>query len=301
MPAVKPIRPATAASVLLSFCTTTVVVGCDVDRLRVVLRDVDDLRVRRLDDDHLLAGRRGLRLDFLLRGGLQVPGIAGLCSQPLDAREHRRPIRGECLTEPGRRVQLAGHLVHDLRKEGQSHEARFEVVLQGGILQVGAFQGRVALQELVERLHAGGIRRAQEHLRQELVRIEGDGSEQAIEVVRGRGLTGRGLCVRAGLHDHAVPNHWSDPRQDQHRTDDEGELLHVQTAGPAMLVLAGCVPRRGLGETTGTHPNQGVPRLPSGRSAPSGRSCSRIPEGWGCASVRPNPAWHLLGGASAAA
>ena len=38
-----------------------------VDDLRVVLRDVDDLRIGRLDHDHFLAGRRRLGLDLLLR------------------------------------------------------------------------------------------------------------------------------------------------------------------------------------------------------------------------------------------
>ena len=162
----------------------------------------------------------------------------GLCSQPLDAREHRRPIRGERLTEPGRRIQLAGHLFHDLRKERQSHEARLEVVLQGGILQVGAFQGRVALQELVERLHPGGIRRAHQHLRQELVRIEGDGGEQAIEVCCGEGLTGRSgrrPHVRSGLHDHSVPNGRTDPRQHQNYADAEDEVPHIRTAVVRLL------------------------------------------------------------------
>ena len=46
-----------------------------VDHGRVVLRHVDDLRVGRLDDDHLIAGRRGLGLDLLLRRGLQRPDL----------------------------------------------------------------------------------------------------------------------------------------------------------------------------------------------------------------------------------
>ena len=161
-----------------------------------------------------------------------------LLSQPLDAREHRRPIRGECLTEPGRRIQLAGHLAHDLRKEGQSHEARFEVVLQGGILQVGAFQGRVALQELVERRHAGGIHRAQEHLRQELIRIEGDGSEQAIEVGRSRGLTGRdplALWSEPGQHDHALSGQQPNPGPHHYRDGDDNEVFpHTREFRPLL-------------------------------------------------------------------
>src|SRR5262249_31653493 len=42
-----------------------------IDDRRIVLRDVNDLRVRRLDDDHLLAARRGLRLHLLLRVALE--------------------------------------------------------------------------------------------------------------------------------------------------------------------------------------------------------------------------------------
>ena len=82
----------------------------DVNRLHVVLRHVHDLRVRRLDDDDLLAARRRLRFDFLLGRGLESAGIVRLFSEPLDALEHRRPIGGECLTEAGRRIQIAGHL-----------------------------------------------------------------------------------------------------------------------------------------------------------------------------------------------
>ena len=69
-----------------------------------------------------------------------------------------------------------------------------------------------------------------QHLRQELIRIEGDGSEQAIEVGRSRGLTGRGgsgLPFGSGLHDHSVPNGQTDRCQDQGHADDEGELPHV--------------------------------------------------------------------------
>ena len=162
---------------------------------------------------------------------LSVPASLRLVSQPLDAGEDRRPIRGECLTEPGRRIQVARHSFHDLRKESQSHEARLEVVLQGGILQLGAFQGWVALQELVERRHAGGIGRAQEHLRQELVRIEGDGSEQSVEgwlelaPDRAKRWTfaaaGRACTTTLG------PNGQTDRCEDQSDADDEGELPHV--------------------------------------------------------------------------
>ena len=201
----------------------------DVDRLRVVLRHVHDLRVRRLDDDHLLTGRRRLGLHFLLRRGLEGSRIVGLFSQPLDAREHRRPIRGECLTEAGRRGQLSGHLFHDLREEGQRHEARLKVVLQGGILQVGAFQGRVARQELVERGHAGGIRRAQQHLRQKLIGIEGDWSEQAVEVRGSHGLTGRGgggVPSGSGQQDRSVPGRQTAACQHQRHADEDGGLSH---------------------------------------------------------------------------
>src|SRR5262249_14718705 len=63
-----------------------------VDGGRVVLRDVDHLRVRRLDDDHLLPGRRRLRLDLLLLVALQCADALRLLAQLLNRREHRRAI-----------------------------------------------------------------------------------------------------------------------------------------------------------------------------------------------------------------
>ena len=69
-----------------------------------------------------------------------------------------------------------------------------------------------------------------QHLREELIRIEGDGSEQAIEGGWSRGLTGRGgsgLPFGSGLHDHSVPNGQTDRCQDQSDDGDERELPHV--------------------------------------------------------------------------
>jgi hypothetical protein len=71
-----------------------------------------------------------------------------------------------------------------LWKQGHRHKAGLEFVLQGGILQLGAFQSGMAFQKLVERGHARRVHRAEQHLREELVWIEGDRSDQAIEGFR---------------------------------------------------------------------------------------------------------------------
>ena len=74
----------------------------------------------------------------------------------------------------------------------------------------------MALQELVERFHAAGIRRAQQHLREELVGIKGDRGEQAIESVRRqrgprRCLTG--LRPGPGMHSQSWPKCRPIPRR----------------------------------------------------------------------------------------
>ena len=205
MPAVNPIRPAATASAAAFLLNDHRGRRRGVDGLRVVLRNVDDLRVGRLDHDHLLAARRGPGLDLLLRRGLELPGILRLDSQPLDAGEDRRAIGGERLAEPGRPVQISRHRVHDLRKEDEGHEARLEARLRRRILKLAAFQ-RLAGEPFAERRHLAGIGGTEKHLREQLIRIEGDGREQAVERVgrRGRLGSGRGRASALSVGSTAV-------------------------------------------------------------------------------------------------
>jgi hypothetical protein len=157
-----------------------------IDNLRVVLRDVDDLRVGRLDHDHLLAGRRRGRLDLLLRAGLERTFGVRILPQALDAVEHRRAIRRERRAEARGPVQLLGHELHDGRKQRHRDEVRFEALDGRRILQLGALQRSVRSEPRVQRDDLGRLGGTEEHLRQQLIRIQRDGSEQAVEISRRR-------------------------------------------------------------------------------------------------------------------
>jgi hypothetical protein len=107
-------------------------------------RDVDHLRVRRLDHDHLLAALGGLRLHRLLRRALQVARRLALLPQPLDRVEHRPAVGRERPAQLGSPGQVAGHVVDHLREGHERHEARLEARLLGSLLQLAALQRTTA-------------------------------------------------------------------------------------------------------------------------------------------------------------
>ena len=75
----------------------------------------------------------------------------------------------------------ASHRAHDVGKQHQRDVAGVEAGLRRRILQGRALFGLVAGEPLVERRDLAGIGRTEQHLREQLVRIEGDRREQAIE------------------------------------------------------------------------------------------------------------------------
>ena len=215
----EPVIPATAASVYCSGRRLSSVGRRN--RLWVVLRNMQPAGSPA--DDHLLTGRRGLRLDFLLRRGLEVTHRWLLSQRWMLANTAVDPT--EVQAEPGRRIQPGGHLLHDLRK-GQSHSSvrscpsrrRAALCLSGsrGSSRTG------------QRLHAGGILRAGG--------IAGAGpdrgrwGEQAVESSGSRpDRTGEPGGSQIPACTSIVPKGQTDPDQYQCRADDEGELPHVQT------------------------------------------------------------------------
>ena len=190
-----------------------------VDRLRVVLRHVDDLRVRRLDDDHLLAARRRLGLDVLLRGALQLARLAGLLAQALDAGKNRRAVRRERLPQARRPLDLRRHALDDVGKDDDRRKAGVEPGLRGCLLQRAALERRIRRQPLVERGDPGRLGRTHQHLRQQRIRIEGDGREEPIELVRLGGGRGRRLC---GLRLAASCQRRRRHREHRHPGDEKG-------------------------------------------------------------------------------
>ena len=231
MPAVKPIRArGRLVVVVVLLHDDGRRRGLGVDDLRVVLRHVHHLRVRRLDDDHLLAALDGPRLDGLLGRALQVAGRLALLPQPLDAVEHRPAIDGEGpaqLRGPG---QVAGHEVDHLREGRQRDEAGLEARLLRGLLQLAALARRL-LQPRAELTDLPRVAGAQQHLREQLVGVERDRGEQLVQVggverpaaLRGPRHPRRARPPGAGRHhggdehpdsdEHPPPAHGPPPRR----------------------------------------------------------------------------------------
>src|SRR5262249_41805756 len=71
---------------------------CAIDDRRIVVRNVNRLRIGRLDHDVLLATLTFLR-DFLLRRRFELVVCIGLGAQPLDRVHHIGLLREHCITE----------------------------------------------------------------------------------------------------------------------------------------------------------------------------------------------------------
>jgi hypothetical protein len=138
--------------------------GLRVHHLRVVLRDVHDLRVGGLDDDHLLAGLGRPRLHLLLGRALQVADRLALPAQALDAAEHRVLVHGEGAADLRRPGEVSGHQLHHLGEERQGHEARLEARLLDRLLHLGTLELGVRLQPGVQLADLARVAGAEEHL-----------------------------------------------------------------------------------------------------------------------------------------
>ena len=173
-----------------------------VHNRRVVLRDIHDLRVGGLDDDHFRARRGRLCFNFLLRRALEVAGISRFRAKPLNAVEDSGAVLRKRLPQLRGPVDLLGHVVHDLREHHEGHETLIEARLGRRILQLGALERLVAQQPLRKRTDLCRGCRAEQHVRQQRVRIQRDWREELIELCCGgrslrsfRGLRRLGTCT----------------------------------------------------------------------------------------------------------
>ena len=166
-----------------------------VHRLRRVLRDIDDLRIGRLDHDDLLAvGLLGR--DRLLLGRLEVADRLRLGAKPLHGRKHRRLVGVEHRAKLLRPVEIRAHHVDDGRELHERLHARPETGLDGLVLQRGALEVLVLEQPVAAVHHFLRVRGRGQDLAEQRVGVEGDGRQQLIECRRRelgrRGRRGRG-------------------------------------------------------------------------------------------------------------
>src|SRR5215469_1531238 len=106
-----------------------------VDHHRVVRRNVDDLRIRLLDDDHLLATLDGLRLDLLLLIRFQSAFCRGLLAHPLHRVHDVLLLCEECVAEIRRPLNVVRQAFDEVRHGGHRLNAGVPGLLLHGICQ----------------------------------------------------------------------------------------------------------------------------------------------------------------------
>ena len=195
-----------------------------VDDRRAVRRHVDDLGVRRLDDDDCLS-LDDLRLDLLLLVRLQGPVVLGLLPHPLDGVHDVALLREEGVPEVGRPLDVVREPLHDLGKCRHRLDARVPGLLGDGVRERLVLQVRVLRHPLLELDDLERVGGGHERLGEERVGVEGDRCHERVELLRWelRGLLG---CRRRGgrrllRHERRVARH------EQGATDDrKGPAKH---------------------------------------------------------------------------
>jgi hypothetical protein len=169
-----------------------------VDHGRVVLRHIDYLRIRRLNDIDGLACDL-LHLNLLLLIAAQRSCGIGLGAQTLDGSSYFRLIGCHSLPNGGVVVDVVRHHLEHGREGDQSDEGRIEPLLLGGIGERGAGEVRVLRKPVGDVQNLLGVGGSRCDLGQERVGIECDRGEELIELLRsGRRRQRCGLIRRRG-------------------------------------------------------------------------------------------------------
>jgi hypothetical protein len=143
----------------------------------IVLRDVDDLRVGRLNHVDRLTRRRLLNLDLLLLGGLQCAGCVRVGAQPLDRGSHFALIGGKCGANRGVIIHVLRHHLQDLREIYQRDKCGIESLFHGGIGERRAAEIGILLQPIMRVENFLRVRGGGGDLREQGIGIERHGSQ----------------------------------------------------------------------------------------------------------------------------
>ncbi len=114
--------------------------GLRVDDLRVVLRDVHDLGIGRFNDDDLSPAEVVRVSTSCCAFVFNVPACWACARSRWIALNTADRLEVNASPDARRPVELVGHHLHGLWKQGHRHEARLEAGFRGGILQRGALQ-----------------------------------------------------------------------------------------------------------------------------------------------------------------
>ncbi len=155
--------------------------GSDINYRGIVNRNVNHLRICRLDDvDRLTRGGLLYFYLILLVGPQRARGI-GLCAQALNRSGYGRLVRRKCNADSGVIVNIFRHHGHDLRKIHQRDKRGIEARRLCRIGERGAAEIGILLQPVIHVENFLRIGAGSGDLRQQRIRIEGDGSEQLVQ------------------------------------------------------------------------------------------------------------------------
>ncbi len=175
----------------------------------VILRHIDDLRIRRLNYIHSLACRL-LHLDRLLRIAAKRTSGIGLSPQSLNRLRHSSLISRERLSDGGVIVDVLRHHLQHLREIHQGDKCRIESLTLSRIGQRGARQTRVLLQPGIHIQDFLRICRGRSDLRQQRIWIKSDRSQQLIQFLRCRDR-----CLRRKKRTEVRQNYQRDQQQNR--------------------------------------------------------------------------------------
>ncbi len=170
------------------------------DHRRAVRGDIDDLGVRLLhDDDRLLLDDLGL--DFLLLVGRQGALVLRLLPHPLHGVHDVALLVEEGIPKLRRPLDVVREPLDDLGNRRHRLDARVPRLLRDRVGERLVFQILVLGEPLVQLDDLQRVGGRDERLGQERVRVESDGGDQRIELLRGklRYLLLRGSRVAGGV------------------------------------------------------------------------------------------------------
>jgi hypothetical protein len=107
---------------------------CNINLLRLILRNINHLRIRRLHDHYLRVPVLLHRNRLVLIAIQRTRGIS-LLPQRLDSRHHRLLVRLERSTQRRIVINMRRHHIQHLRKGHQRHKSRIKPTLKSRILQ----------------------------------------------------------------------------------------------------------------------------------------------------------------------
>jgi hypothetical protein len=153
--------------------------GGNVDDGGVVLRDVDDLRIGRLNDVDGLIGDL-LHLNLLLLVGAKGSSGIGLAAQALDGGSHLGLVGRHRLANCGVVVDMVRHHLEHGGEGDEREEGRIEPLFLCGVGESGTGEVRVLREPVGDVENFLWVGRGRRNLREQLVGIERNRRQQLV-------------------------------------------------------------------------------------------------------------------------